>query len=144
MEYNLERFISAHQYSYEQALSEIKSGYKRSHWMWYIFPQIEGLGFSPTAQYYAIQNLDEAHAYLKHPVLRNHLIEISETLLIHTDKSASEILGGTDAMKLHSCMTLFHIAEPDNIVFNQVLQHFFHHQLDQNTINRLENGRQRN
>ncbi len=144
MEYNLERFLSAHQYSYEQALSEIKSGYKRSHWMWYIFPQIAGLGFSSTAQYYAISSTEEAQAYLNHPVLRCHLIEISEALLSHKDKSASEIFGGTDAMKLHSCMTLFHMAEPDNIVFTQVIQQFFQNHLDQNTLNKLENGRARN
>ena len=138
MEYNLERFLSAHEYSYEQALAEIKSGYKRSHWMWYIFPQIDGLGFSSTAQYYAIKNLEEAKAYLNHPVLRTHLLEISEALLCHTDKSAPQILGGIDAMKLHSCMTLFHIVEPENRVFTQVIQQFFNNQLDQNTIRILK------
>lgn len=137
MELNLERFCKAHEFSYSQALSEIKSGYKQSHWMWYIFPQLKGLGYSSTAQYYAIKDLHEAKAYLKHPVLGQHLIEISEALLIHQDKTASAILGGIDAMKLHSCMTLFHIASPEIQIFTQILTLFFNSQLDNKTIRLL-------
>jgi len=138
MNNHLDRYLEAQKYSYAQALSEIQRGYKQSHWMWYIFPQIKGLGFSSTSAYYAIQSLDEAKAYLNHPVLKENLLEITNALLQHKEKSASEIFGGTDALKLKSCMTLFHIADPDNPVFTQVLQYYFQGNLDEKTIEILK------
>ena len=138
MNNHLDRYLEAQKYSYAQALSEIQRGYKQSHWMWYIFPQIKGLGFSSTSAYYAIQSLDEVKAYLNHPVLKENLLEITNALLQHKEKSASEIFGGTDALKLKSCMTLFHIADPDNPVFTQVLQYYFQGNLDEKTIEILK------
>lgn len=138
MNNHLDRYLEAQKYSYAQALSEIQRGYKQSHWMWYIFPQIKGLGLSSTSAYYAIQSLDEAKAYLNHPVLKENLLEITNALLQHKEKSASEIFGGTDALKLKSCMTLFHIADPDNPVFTQVLQYYFQGNLDEKTIEILK------
>ena len=138
MNSHLDRFIEAQTYSYQQALSEIKSGYKKSHWMWYIFPQICHLGYSSTSVYYAIQSMDEAKAYLQHNILRTHLLEISEALLLQKEKSAAEIFGGVDAMKLHSCMTLFHLAEPECTVFKDVLNQYFQGNLDHKTLNILK------
>lgn len=138
MNNHLDRYLEAQKYSYAQALSEIQRGYKQIHWMWYIFPQIKGLGLSSTSAYYAIQSLDEAKAYLNHPVLKENLLEITNALLQHKEKSASEIFGGTDALKLKSCMTLFHIADPDNPVFTQVLQYYFQGNLDEKTIEILK------
>ena len=138
MNNHLDRYLEAQKYSYAQALSEIQRCYKQSHWMWYIFPQIKRLGLSSTSAYYAIQSLDEAKAYLNHPVLKENLLEITNALLQHKEKSASEIFEGTDALKLKSCMTLFHIADPDNPVFTQVLQYYFQGNLDEKTIEILK------
>ena len=121
---NLERFVKAQERSYETALNEIRNGRKRSHWMWYIFPQIKGLGHSSTAQYYAIQNRVEAEQYLNHPILSKRLIEISEALLQVESNDASRILGYPDDMKLRSSMTLFAQVN-DNPIFREVLNKFF-------------------
>ena len=119
MSYNLDRFITAQKRDYADALSEIKSGRKRSHWMWYIFPQIHGLGMSGTAQYYAIQSLDEAKAYLKDSYLRGNLIGICEVLLQLDTSNAVAVFGGIDAIKLRSSMTLFMCADSSIPVFEQ-------------------------
>src|SRR5438270_10060514 len=103
----LKRFIDAQERDYEIALAEIKNGRKRSHWMWYIFPQVKGLGFSSTSQHYGIANLKEAEAYLRHPVLGPRLIAISNELLNLENKNATDIFGNPDDMKLRSAMTLF-------------------------------------
>ena len=103
--YNLSRFHEAQEYSYQAALSEIKVGYKQSHWMWFIFPQIKGLGHSSTAQYYAISCVDEAQAYLEDDVLGGRIREICNELLNHSEKSVHHMLGGIDSMKLKSSMT---------------------------------------
>ena len=108
---DLSRFLKAQERDYAQALREIQSGRKRSHWMWYIFPQIQGLGFSSTAQFYAIENLQEAKDYLAHPVLGARLKEISSALLQLDGLTASEIFGYPDDLKLRSSMTLFALAE---------------------------------
>ena len=113
MAYDLSRFHKAQQGSYETALAEIRSGRKCSHWIWYIFPQIQGLGFSSTAQYYAIENLEEAKAYLADPVLRERLLEISNALLALDSCDPSEVMGYPDDLKLRSSMTLFSLAEPE-------------------------------
>lgn len=134
MAYDLSRFHKAQQGSYETALAEIRSGRKRSHWIWYIFPQIQGLGFSSTAQYYAIENLEEAKAYLADPVLRERLLEISNALLALDSCDPSEVMGYPDDLKLRSSMTLFSLAEPECTVFRDVLDKFYNGQEDSRTI----------
>lgn len=133
--YDLSRFVKAQEQDYATALAEIKSGRKRSHWMWYIFPQIAGLGFSSTAQYYAIKNLGEAVAYLQNELLGSRLTEICDALLALSSNNASEIFGYPDDMKLRSSMTLFEAAScsTENI-FAQVLDKFFAGERDERTL----------
>ncbi len=135
--YDLSRFVQAQKYDYDQALAEIKSGQKQSHWMWYIFPQFEGLGFSSTSQHYAIKSLDEARAYLSHPVLGPRLVECCQALLQVQGRSASEIMGYPDDMKLRSCTTLFAQVSPPDSVFHQVLNRYFQGQPDTKTLRLL-------
>lgn len=122
---DLQRFTEAQENDYQTALAEIKAGRKRSHWMWYIFPQIAGLGFSSTSKFYAIRDLSEAAEYLNHPILGRRLIEISEALLNVENKTASEIFSSPDDMKLKSSMTLFGAVENANEVFQKVLDKFY-------------------
>lgn len=124
---DLERFVEAQDNggTYQQALSELKLGAKQGHWMWFIFPQIAGLGSSPTSRKYAISSLAEAQAYLEHDVLGPRLLECSTTIATHPDRSAEDILGGIDARKLRSSMTLFLRAAPGETVFKTVLARFF-------------------
>ena len=131
---DLSRFLKAQEHDYEQALREIRSGRKRSHWMWYIFPQIQGLGFSSTAQYYAIRDLDEAKEYLAHPVLGARLKEISSALLNLDGLSAHEIFGYPDDLKLCSCMTLFRLADLDCDIFERVLEKYYDGRPDNLTV----------
>jgi uncharacterized protein (DUF1810 family) len=134
MQDKLERFRKAQRDSYDTTLREIQNGQKRSHWMWYIFPQIDGLGYSETARYYAIANLDEAKEFLKDEMLGKNLIEISETLLNVESNDATFVLGWPDDLKLRSSMTLFALADPDCPVFRKVLDKFFNGEPDQRTI----------
>ncbi len=134
MAYDLSRFVKAQEYDYAQALREIRAGRKRSHWMWYIFPQIQGLGFSSTAQYYAIRDLNEAKAYLAHPVLGARLKEISSALLELEGLSAHEIFGYPDDLKLRSCMTLFRMADLNCEIFEQVLEKYYDGEPDRRTV----------
>ncbi|MGN1409349.1 MAG: DUF1810 domain-containing protein [Eubacteriales bacterium] len=136
--FNLKRFIDAQYSSYDTALSEIKAGRKTSHWMWYIFPQLKGLGRSSTSEYYGLTGIEEAKAYMDDPVLSARLLEISNAVLIHKDKSAEEIFGSIDARKLRSCMTLFNIAAPDISIFDAVLMQFFKGNSDYRTLHLLE------
>ena len=115
-------------------MSEIKKGQKQSHWMWFIFPQLKGLGTSENANYFGIDNLDEATAYLTHPVLGRHLIEVTEALLQIKGKSATEIFGTPDDIKLYSSMTLFARVTNTNPIFKQVLQKYFHGVHDEYTL----------
>ena len=131
---NLSRFLKAQEYDYPQALREIRAGRKRTHWMWYIFPQIQGLGFSSTAQYYAIRDLEEAKEYLAHPVLGARLKEISSALLELDGLSASEIFGYPDDLKLRSCMTLFRMADLDCDIFEKVLDKYYDGIPDSRTV----------
>lgn len=131
---DLSRFLKAQEQDYERALREIRSGRKRSHWMWYIFPQIQGLGFSPTAQYYAIRDLQEARDYLAHPVLGARLKEISSALLDLNGLSASEIFGYPDDLKLRSSMTLFRMADLNEPVFLEVLEKYYDGKPDARTV----------
>ena len=129
----LNRFLEAQKYSYETALEEVKKGKKMSHWMWYIFPQIKGLGHSETAIYYEIKSLEEAKAYLEHDVLRNRLLQLTDELLLLTANNPIEIFGYVDAMKLKSCMTLFeYISDIEN--FGKVLEKFYQGLRDEYTI----------
>lgn len=128
----LERFIKAQETDYPIALAEIRNGRKRSHWMWYIFPQYKGLGFSSTSQYYAIQNKKEAEEYLAHPVLGKRLLEISEVILELESNDAGKVMGYPDDMKLRSSMTLFYLVS-DNEVFKKVLDKFFGGKIDTKT-----------
>jgi len=138
MNHNLQRFVDAQSYSYENALSEIKNGKKQSHWMWYIFPQLDGLGKSETSKKYAIKTKDEAIEYLKHSILGNRLIEISNELLKINNKSAYQIFGGPDDLKLKSCMTLFALIQRDVPVFQEVLNKYFEGKISWRTKTLLE------
>lgn len=132
--YDLSRFTDAQKRDYETALAEIRSGRKCSHWMWYIFPQIQGLGRSQTAQFYAIRDLGEAAAYLNDPYLGKNLMEISKALLEIEGSSASQIFGSPDDMKLRSSMTLFALAGQDNQIFRDVLAKYYHGEMDERTV----------
>jgi uncharacterized protein (DUF1810 family) len=124
---DLERFVTAqdHGGTYETALGELRAARKRSHWMWFVFPQLAGLGQSPIARRYAIASLAEARAYLAHPVLGPRLSESARVLTELSGATAEEIFGAIDAMKLRSSMTLFALADPDNGVFREVLDRYF-------------------
>lgn len=137
MKEGLERFLTAQRHSYKTALQEIQNGQKRSHWMWYIFPQIAGLGYSETAQYYAIRDMEEAKGYLRNDVLRSRLLEISQALLETESDDAAYVMGWPDDRKLKSSMTLFLLAEPDCKAFQKVLDKFFQGKLDQRTVDIL-------
>lgn len=138
--FELDRFVTAQDAGggYRTALAELRQGRKRSHWIWFVFPQLAGLGHSPMAQRYAIGSLAEARAYLADPVLGPRLIEVSSVLLALDAGSAEQILGTIDAVKLRSSMTLFHRAEPDQPVFSAVLERYFESAPDPLTDRLLE------
>jgi uncharacterized protein (DUF1810 family) len=133
----LDRFIDAQKNSYAVALAEIKRGRKSSHWMWYIFPQISGLGQSSTAIYYSIRDLNEAKEYYAHPVLGARLREISTVLLNLQGSDPVAVFGGIDSMKLKSSMTLFAVAAPEDKLFQQVLDKYYNGDLDRLTLSIL-------
>lgn len=136
--YNLERFKSAQAVDYDTALHEINNGRKRSHWMWYIFPQLRGLGHSSMANYYGIGCSDEAIAYLADPVLGSRLVQISEALMELENKDAVRIFGYPDVQKLRSCMTLFATVSEDGSVFQRVLDAYYHSEKDERTMELLK------
>jgi uncharacterized protein (DUF1810 family) len=137
--YDLERFVTAQNAggTYERAAAELRAGRKTSHWMWFVFPQIAGLGQSQMSRTYAISSLDEARAYLRHPVLGPRLIECARIVANARAGSAEQIFGGIDTQKLRSCMTLFLRAEPGEPVFKQVLDRYFDGRPDPATGQRL-------
>lgn len=136
--FNLNRFLGAQESFYADALKEIKRGYKESHWIWFIFPQMRGLGRSPMAENYGIKSIEEARAYLEEPILKKRLIEISSALLKHKGKStAYEILGTLDAIKVRSSMTLFDLVMP-NAIFADVLDAFYNGERDVMTLELLK------
>ncbi|MEJ2697291.1 MAG: DUF1810 domain-containing protein [Candidatus Sulfobium sp.] len=136
--FDLSRFTKAQEGVYNAVLRELGSGRKRTHWMWYIFPQIDGLGHSPTSQYYAIKSMAEARQYLKHPVLGKRLLECTESVLAVEGRSVSEIFGYPDDLKLKSSMTLFaSVADPPS-VFDRVIDKYFHGERDARTLDLLE------
>jgi uncharacterized protein (DUF1810 family) len=136
--YNLERFIKAQEFNYEIALNEIKNGKKVSHWIWYIFPQIDGLGHSSTAKYYAISCLDEAKAYLNNNILKFRLVEICEALLDLDNNDPIKVMGYIDAKKLKSSMTLFNEVS-SNSIFKQVLDKYYYGKKDNKTLDIIKN-----
>lgn len=145
---DLERFVQAQSSDYERALEEIRSGQKRSHWMWYIFPQLAGLGRSAMAQRYAIKDVQEAEAYLKHPVLGPRLVQITEATLDIQGRSARQIFGSPDDLKLHSCATLFSFAAaqaklPQAQVFDRLIEAYYGGQRDEQTLRLLRTGSDR-
>lgn len=138
-EYDIQRFIKAQEQSYDgykQALSEIQQGRKTSHWIWYIFPQIKGLGHSYMSEFYGVSGLEEAQEYMKNETLSTRLREITNALLAHSDKSADDILGYIDAKKVKSSMTLFDAVCPDDI-FREVLNQFYGGKGCQRTLGKL-------
>ena len=134
---DLNRFIIAQEESYQIALKEIKNGYKETHWIWFIFPELKDLGRSDTALYYGIKDLNEAKRYLKNDYLRNNLIEISEALL-KLDDNITDILGYPDNLKVKSCMTLFYYADSNIEIFKKVIDKFYSGEFDNNTIKIIE------
>jgi uncharacterized protein (DUF1810 family) len=133
------RFVEAQEEDYEQALSEIRSGRKQSHWMWYIFPQYDGLGFSSTSKRYSIKSVAEAEAYLNHPILGPRLVECAEAVMRVEGRSAFEVFGSPDDMKLRSCATLFACVMPPGSVFDRLLGKYFGDRRDGKTLRLLGN-----
>lgn len=121
----LGRFVEAQTATYDGALAELRRGQKTGHWMWFVFPQIAGLGRSPTARFYAIADLDEARAYLAHPVLGPRLVEAVEAINALPGRDAHAVFGAPDDLKLRSCLTLFHVADPDEPAFRRALDKYF-------------------
>jgi len=138
--HNLQRFMDAQDGIFVTALAELHAGSKRSHWMWFIFPQLAGLGRSPTAKFYGIASIDEARAYLRHPLLGSRLRQCVEALLPWKDRSADEILGPIDAMKLKSSLTLYDRIEPHGI-FSAGLEAFYGSERDEQTLALLNRAR---
>lgn len=135
--FDLNRFVLAQRGDYERALQEVQAGRKRTHWMWYIFPQIDGLGSSPTAREYAIKSADEARAYLAHPVLGPRLLACAEAALANEGRSVREIFGSPDDLKLRSSATLFAHVSPADSVFHRLLEKFYPGGLDKETLRLL-------
>jgi len=135
--YDLERFVRAQRDDYELALSEIVTGRKRSHWMWYIFPQIAGLGHSQMTKKFSLSSLAEAQAYIKHPLLGPRLRECTRLVNQVEGRSIQQIFGYPDDLKFRSSMTLFAQATPDNALFQEALQKYFNGELDSQTVERL-------
>lgn len=136
--FNLERFKQAQDTIYHRVVAELEIGHKTSHWMWFIFPQVAGLGLSAMARKYAIGDLAEAKAYLKQPLLYGRLIECCELVLANKNKNISQVLGSPDDIKLKSSMTLFHKSAPQQAIFGRVLNQFYQGDFDQITLNLLQ------
>jgi uncharacterized protein (DUF1810 family) len=136
--FDLDRFVRAQAGIYESVLAELKNGRKRTHWMWFIFPQVDGLGFSAMSKRYAIKSMEEAHQYLQHPVLGSRLLECTQALLEVEGRSVTDIFGYPDDLKLKSCMTLFMQAAQPGSVFGGVLEKYFHGKQDKQTLQILE------
>ena len=135
--YNLQRFLDAQAKVYDKVVAELRAGQKRTHWMWFVFPQIAGLGFSPTSVFYALSSLDEAKAYLDHTVLGPRLRECVELAVAIEGKTARQIFGEVDARKFHSSLTLFALARPQDPVFARGLEKFFGGERDEATLGKV-------
>ena len=138
----LQRFLKAQERDYGQALAELRAGEKRSHWIWYVLPQLRALGRSQTAQFYGLADAAEAAAYAAHPVLGARLVQCVQALLAHPERSAEQMLGAVDAMKLRSCLTLFAQVAPQQPEFAQALQVLYAGRLDALTLQLLQDDRQ--
>ena len=134
---DLQRFVDAQAQTYDQALAELRAGRKRTHWMWFVLPQLAGLGRSAMAQRFALRDLDEARAYAEHPVLGRRLVECARALTALDTADPVAVFGDVDAQKLQSSMTLFALAAPDQPVFREVLDHYFGGRLDEGTASRV-------
>jgi uncharacterized protein (DUF1810 family) len=135
--HNLQRFVDAQAPVFDRVLAELRQGQKQSHWMWFVFPQISGLGRSETARHFALSGLDEARAYLQHPLLGPRLEQCAQIIAPQTHRSARQLFGTPDDLKLHSSMTLFAVAAPDKPVFEAVLAAFFNAERDSATLKQL-------
>ena len=138
--HDLHRFLKAQEDSYDTALDELKAGRKRTHWIWFIFPQLAGLGRSPTAQFYGIASLDEAAAYLRHPILGGRLHECLKALQTVAETRADRVFGELDAMKFRSSLTLFAEADPADPIIEAALERWFGGQKDEKTLQLLDRG----
>lgn len=138
MAFDLKRFVKAQESCYQAVLNELRNGQKRSHWMWYVFPQIVGLGSSSTAQYYAIGGPEEARAYMNHPILGTRLKECIEAVLTVQNRSLQEIFGSPDDLKFRSSMTLFENVQPDEPLFAEALERYCEGHRDEKTLQILE------
>ena len=136
--YRLDRFKKAQEADYTVALEEIRGGRKRSHWIWYIFPQLKGLGRSSMSDYYGLEGLEEARAYLADPLLKNRLLEITGALASLEEKNASRVFGFPDELKVCSCMTLFSLADPQEPLFQQILDQYYKGHMDPETLRILK------
>ena len=137
-EFNLVRFLNAQENSYTTALGELRAGKKQSHWIWYVFPQIKGLGSSSNSEFYGLVSLAEARAYLNHPLLGQRLKEATAVLLVRRSQNVTSILGEIDALKFKSCLTLFSLADPSEPLFTDALEYFFSGKRDEHTIELLK------
>jgi uncharacterized protein (DUF1810 family) len=136
--FDLNRFLKAQQGEYSHVLAEIRNGQKRTHWMWYIFPQIDGLAFSSMSKRYSIKSIEEVHAYLNHPVLGSRLTECAEAVLRVEGRSVAEIFGSPDDLKLRSSATLFASVSPPRSVFDRILEQYYHGEPDDRTLQLLK------
>ena len=136
--HELDRFVRAQEGDYERALAEVRAGRKRTHWMWYIFPQLEGLGSSSMAKRYGIKSMEEARAYLEHPILGPRLVECMEAVLAVEGRTAHEIFGSPDDLKLQSCATLFACVAGKDSVFDRVVEKYYEGERDIRTLELLE------
>ena len=136
--HDLNRFVSAQASDYQRALAELRNGRKRSHWIWYIFPQIDGLAFSSTSRLYAIKNIEEARAYLEHPVLGSRLLECAEAVMAVKERSAVEIFGSPDDLKLKSSATLFASVSQPGSVFHRIIEKYYRGVQDERTLDLLK------
>jgi uncharacterized protein (DUF1810 family) len=135
--FNLQRFVDAQESVYAEVLAELKAGRKRTHWIWFVFPQLAGLGSSPMARQYAVSSMPEARAYLAHPILGRRLIECVQAMLQHSQLSPRLVLGEIDAVKWRSCLTLFEAVDPGGRVFDAALDQFYAGQRDEATMRLL-------
>jgi uncharacterized protein (DUF1810 family) len=141
--FELSRFLRAQQDTYEQVIAELTSGRKQGHWMWFTFPQIDGLGYSTTTKYYAIKSIDEARQYLQHPILGNRLVECAKVVCSIVGRSVTDVFGHPDDLKLKSSMTLFDAVAESNSVFASVLEKYFGGERDTQTLSQLERLKER-
>ena len=132
--FRLKRFVDAQEPVFAEVLRELERGHKRTHWMWFVFPQLAALGSSPTAKHFGIHSLDEARAYLRHPILGPRLRQCCETLIKVRGRSAREIFGATDELKLRSCLTVFELAAPNEPLFAQCLEKYYSGERDELTL----------